>query len=620
LAHQKAQGFFIMSNNNRRNEEKFVLKSWRDFPPMNVSKGSMQHNLTGSWRFIRPVYEDKIPACQNACPSGNDIEGWIRLLKGGDPKSAYLHLKKEQPFPAILGRVCFKYCEKVCNRSLYDHSVKVRELERFIGDSYSPVDLVVPERVSKNGKRLAIVGSGPAGMAAAYFSRLLGFAVTIFEAHHLLGGILRLGIPAYRLPHKTVDAEFDGLQTMGVELKPNITIGQNYPFAKLTNTYDYVFLATGRHDSIQLRIEGENQFRRVMSAFDMLRRIAKGDAVDLGSKVIVIGGGNTAIDAGRTARRLGAEVTIIYRRSITEMPAHPEEIEDATKEGVQFKYLSAPDRIEVDIKSRQLILVCSEMVLGEPDATGRCRPKRIPEKQFSLKADSILTAIGEAPDLSYLQNMVPVEMGMVPTDAGLRVETLVSSGAKIYAGGDITASPFSVVHAVASGKRAAIAMDCDRKGLNSLAELENIAIGTGSAVSFSRYTQHNSPGSPRRNEKKVVDHSQIVFDYFEKRPPIHSEPIPPNERILSFSPTHLGFDSTQAQQESERCMHCGRCTECDNCLIFCPDMSVSKTKTNESGYAVDYDYCKGCGICFSECPRHAITMVEETPHVSSEED
>ena len=609
-----------MSKKNRENATKFVLKSWRDFPPMNVSKGSMQHNLTGSWRFIRPLYEDKIPACQNACPAGNDIEGWIRLFKEGDLKSAYLHLKKEQPFPAILGRVCFKYCEKACNRSVYDHSVNVRELERFIGDSYSPVDLLDVESVSKNGKRLAIVGSGPAGMAAAYFSRLLGFAVTIFESHQLLGGILRLGIPAYRLPHKTVEAEFDGLQTIGIELKPNITIGKNYPLAELTDTYDYVFLATGRHESIQLRIEGENQSRRVMSALNMLRQIARGDAVDLGSEVIVIGGGNTAIDAARTARRLGAEVTVIYRRTITEMPAHPEEIEDASKEGVQFKYLSAPDRIEVDKNSEQLKLVCSEMVLGEPDATGRCRPERVPEKQFSLKSDSILTAIGEAPDLSYLQEMVPVELDMVPTDAGLRVETLVPSGAKIFAGGDITASPFSVVHAVAAGKRAAIAMDCDRRGLNSLTELDDLAIGNGSAISFSRYNEHHSSGTTRRNEKKVVDHSQIVFDYIDKQPPIHSEPIPPNERILSFSPTHPGYDSTQAQQESVRCMHCGRCTECDNCLIFCPDMSVSKPKTNEFGYTVDYDYCKGCGICFSECPRHAITMVEEAPHVSNEED
>ena len=609
-----------MSKKNRQNAKKFVLKSWRDFPPMNVSKGSMMHNLTGSWRFIRPLFEDKIPACQNACPSGNDIEGWIRLFKEGDLKSAYLHLKKEQPFPAILGRVCFKYCEKACNRSFYDHSVNVRELERFIGDSYSPVDLVDAESVSKNGKRLAIVGSGPAGMAAAYFSRLLGFEVTIFESHQLLGGILRLGIPAYRLPHNTVEAEFDGLQSIGVELKPNITIGKNYPLAELTDNYDYVFLATGRHDSIQLRIEGENQSGRVMSALDMLRQIARGDAIDLGSDVIVIGGGNTAIDAARTARRLGAEVTVIYRRTISEMPAHPEEIEDASREGVQFKYLSAPDRIEVDKDSRQLKIICSEMVLGEPDATGRRRPERVPDKQFFLKSDSILTAIGEAPNLGYLQEIVPVEWDMVPTDGGLRIETLVPSRAKIYAGGDITASPFSVVHAVAAGKRAAIAMDCDRRGLNSLAELDDLAIGNGSAVSFSRYSEHDSSGSTRRNEKKVVDHSQIVFDYIDKRPPIHAEPIPPNIRILSFSPTHIGYDSTQAQQESVRCMHCGRCTECDNCLVFCPDMSVSKPKMNEFGYTVDYDYCKGCGICFSECPRHAITMVEETPYVNNEED
>jgi 2-oxoacid:acceptor oxidoreductase delta subunit (pyruvate/2-ketoisovalerate family) len=208
---------------------------------------------------------------------------------------------------------------------------------------------------------------------------------------------------------------------------------------------------------------------------------------------------------------------------------------------------------------------------------------------------------------------------MVPTDAGLRVETLVSGGAKIYAGGDITASPFSVVHAVAAGKRAAIAIDCDRRGLNSIDELDRITIGNGSAVSFTRYTKHETSSPWRRNEKKVVDQSHIVYDYIEKRPPVYSESIPPDERIRSFEPTHLVYDSMQAQKESERCMHCGRCTECDNCLIFCPDMSVSKSKSNTSGYTVDYDYCKGCGICYTECPRHAITMVEETPYIGDKE-
>ncbi len=597
----------------------FVLKSWRDFPPLNASQGSMRHNLTGRWRYIKPIYEDKVPACQNACPAGNDIEGWIRLLKAGDLDQAYRLMRREQPFPAILGRVCFKYCEKSCNRSAFDDGIGIRDLERFVADSRPQRAAEPPGTLPENGKRLAVVGSGPAGMAAAYFGRRLGFAVTLIEARPVLGGILRLGIPAYRLPRDTVAAAFDGLKNMGVDLQPGTTVGQDLPIAELAASHDYVFLATGRHVPLRLRIDGERQSPRVMSALEMLSRVATDEAVDVGRQVVVIGGGNTAIDAARTARRLGADVTVVYRRSKAEMPAHPAEVEEAAKEGVRFRYLSAPDRIAVAGDGSIDTLNCSGMTLGDPDTDGRRRPQRLPGRTFALRPDSILTAIGEAPDLAYLGDCAEAGADMIPTDAGLRVEAEVPGGARIYAGGDITARPFSVVHAVAAGKRAAIAMDCHRRGVNSLGVLEKLSIGDGPAVSFARYIDRGKAVPTSAGAAKVVDSSRIVYDYFGKAARVAAGQAPPDERIRSFAPVDIGYDPARAMQEADRCMHCGRCTECDNCLIFCPDMSVLKRGSNAFGYDVDYDYCKGCGICFTECPRHAITMVEETPYPDSEE-
>lgn len=597
----------------------FVLKSWRDFPPLNASQGSMRHNLTGRWRYIKPIYEDKVPACQNACPAGNDIEGWIRFLKTGDLEHAYRIMRREQPFPAILGRVCFKYCEKSCNRSSFDDGLGIRDLERFVADNRPHRAAEPPENLPENGKRLAVVGSGPAGMAAAYFGRRLGFAVTLIEARPVMGGILRLGIPAYRLPRDTVADAFDGLKNMGIGLHPGTAVGRDIPIAELAASHDYVFLATGRHLPLRLRIDGEHLSPRVTSALELLSRVATGEAVDVGRQVVVIGGGNTAIDAARTARRLGADVTVVYRRSKNEMPAHPAEVAEASKEGVQFRYLSAPDRITVAEDGTIDSLDCSGMTLGVPDVDGRQRPQRIAGQTFTLHPDNILTAIGEAPDLAYLGGFVETNADMIPTDAGLRVEAEIPGGARIYAGGDITASHFSVVHAVAAGKRAAISMDCHRRGLNSLDVLEKIAIGDGTAVSFTLYVEEGKALPTSGNAAKVVDSSRIVYDYFDKATRVAAGQTPLEERIRSFAPVDIGYTPAQAMQEADRCMHCGRCTECDNCLIFCPDMSVLKRGPNAFGYEVDYDYCKGCGICFTECPRNAITMVEETPYPDSEE-
>ncbi|MBW2094162.1 MAG: FAD-dependent oxidoreductase [Deltaproteobacteria bacterium] len=601
-------------NRDERREKAglYDFKTWRDFPPMNVSMGNMLHNRTGSWRFIKPVYEDKVPACQQSCPAGNDIEAWIKLMQRGEYERAYWYVKREEPFPAILGRVCFRFCEGNCNRAPLDEEISIRELERFVGEQV-PFSIPYPELASFNGKSLCVVGSGPAGMSAAYFARILGFQVTILEALPVLGGMLRVGIPAYRLPRSIVEQEFTGLRNMGIDLKPNMAVGKDISLEECLQRFDYVFLAPGVHGSRKLGIPGENS-PKVMSGLGLLRKIAMGEAVSLGRRVIIIGGGNTAIDAARSAVRLGSDVTILYRRTEAEMPAHPDEIAEAREEGVGFQFLAAPERIEVKEGGTIANLVCCEMELGKPDESGRRRPVRKEGALFDVKADTVITAIGEVAAFDPMARVLEESGGGLDVDEGLRVGSLEIGKGRVFAGGDIVDAPRTVVHAVAAGKRAAVAIDCDRKGIAFSEVLEEITVGAGPGISFSSYMGWEPVNPVRGNLKAVVRPEHIVYDYFEKAPRIQKMGLPASERKKNFDPYEETFTGEQALGEAARCMHCGRCTECDNCLVLCPDVSVLVKGNGEFGYVFDYNYCKGCGICFTECPRHAITMVdEETP-------
>ncbi|MBW2557928.1 MAG: FAD-dependent oxidoreductase [Deltaproteobacteria bacterium] len=584
----------------------YEFKTWRDITPMNTSAGTMLHNKTGSWRTIKPVFENKTPACQNSCPAGNDIEGWIKLLQQGEYEKAYWHLKREEPFPSVLGRVCFRFCEEACNRIPFDDCVGISALERFIGDRDASL-VPHPDLPEYNGKSMAVVGSGPAGMSAAYFGRLLGFRVAIFEKLQVMGGVLRVGIPEYRLPRDIIAAEFEGLAAMGIELRPGTAIGKDISLEELTGRYDYIFLATGAHGSRKLDIDGEDESRRIMSGLEMLRKVSLGEDVACGKKVAVIGGGNTAIDVARTALRMGSAVTVIYRRSEDEMPANPEEVLEAREEGARFRFLAAPERIELNDDGSIKKLICCEMELAPADESGRIRPAKKDGALFDVETDSILTSIGEVPILDYLKGIAGNEKDVVAVDGTLMVNT--GGNGKIFAGGDIIDIQRTVVNAVASGKKAAIAIDCDYRSADFGDVLKEISIGNGSALSFSRYMNWN-PETPQ-NIHMVVDSEKIVYDYFEKAPRVMQKTGDAETRKNSFNAYRETFTEDEAQQEASRCMHCGRCIECDNCLIFCPDMSVLPEGDGQFGYEFDYDYCKGCGICFTECPRHAITMVSE---------
>ena len=596
----------------------YEFHTWRDLTPMNSSVGPQLHNLTGAWRYIKPIFEDKTPACQNACPAGNDIETWIGLVQKREYEQAYWHLKLEQPFPAVLGRVCFKFCQGACNRGALDKAVQINELERFVGDRVDPSE-PHPFLPPVDGPSLAVVGSGPAGMSAAYFARCLGFSVTIFEARAEPGGLLRLGIPAYRLPREIVAAEFSGLKNMGVELKTGVSVGRDLGLDELCSNFDYVFLATGVKNSLPLGLGTVPEGARVISGLDLLRQTALGGPPDLGRRVVVIGGGNTAVDAARTAVRLGSEVTVIYRRSENEMPAHPEEVREAREEGVVFHYLAAPEKLECRADGGIDQLVCAEMELGEPDESGRPRPIKKQDARFQVEADAIISAIGERADLDYLAGLVSNDGRVITVDPGLRAETGGKYRAGVFAGGDVIKQPHTVVHAVAAGKRAALAMDADRRGLAFGDIVKKITIGTSQALSFSMYMGWTAGDRPRLNLAKVVDSSQMVYDYFREVPPVEKEAVPPEERRENFLPHRTTFDKADARLEARRCLHCGRCTECDNCRIFCPDVSILKKGPDKFGYSIDYDYCKGCGICMAECPRQAVTMVDERTVIEEED-
>ncbi len=588
----------------------YDFRTWRDFTPMSVSVSTMLHNRTGGWRFIRPIYENKTPACQNACPAGCDIEGWVGLVQKKEYEKAFRHLKREEPFPAILGRVCFRFCEGACNREPLDANVNINALERFLGDLFPP-ETTFPDPPELNGKRMAVVGSGPAGMSAAYFGRLLGFDVAMFEVLPVMGGMLRVGIPGFRLPREVVEAEFRGLSNMGIALRAGVAAGKDLSMAHLRREFDYIFLATGGHSSLTLGLAGEKESPGIMSGLAMLKKAALGEAMDLGGRVVVIGGGNTAVDAARTAVRLGCETTILYRRSEEEMPAHPREVAEAGEEGVRLALLAAPERIELDDAGDVRKLICREMTLGAPDESGRRRPEKKDGALFEMEADAIVTAIGEAPGLDYLAGEVKTEQGMALVDDGLKALDEEGDGGKIFAGGDMIAMPRTVAHAVAAGKRAAISMDCDRKGLDAARVFSTITAGDGPALRFSAYMEWEPEDSASRNPRKVVGRDRIVYDYFRKAPAIRVETSDPASRKKTFQDYRRTYTEKEARAEAERCMHCGRCTECDNCLIFCPDMSVLPHDDGRFGYAIDYDYCKGCGICCTECPRNAITMIDE---------
>jgi 2-oxoacid:acceptor oxidoreductase delta subunit (pyruvate/2-ketoisovalerate family) len=447
-------------------------------------------------------------------------------------------------------------------------------MERFVADmnlnNHRPMELLE----GKKDMAVAIVGSGPAGLSCAYQLARRGYLVLVFESYPEAGGMLRVGIPQYRLPREILNKEIADIQALGVEIATKATFGKDVTWRDL-EPFRAVFIATGAHKSKSMGVPGE-EGDGAMSGLMFLRDLNLGKRPAVGKKVAVIGGGNTAIDAARSSLRLGSEVTIVYRRSRSEMPAVPDEVDQAEREGVKILFLAAPIRIESE-KNSVTRLECVRMRLAEPDASGRRKPVPVEGSNFTVEVDTILSAIGEDPNLDFAEELLDVE------NAHIRVDDYQSATREgTFAGGDAATNPLgTVVDAIRSGKNAAL----------------SIHEYLGGKVEMSRMAT------------KVVAYEDVVSEYFRKEKRAAYEQTPAEKSIVSFQEVNKTLEEPAAYKEANRCFSCGICTYCNNCMIFCPDVAISRDTGD--GYTIDYDHCKGCGICVEECPREAMALEEE---------
>jgi NADPH-dependent glutamate synthase beta subunit-like oxidoreductase/Pyruvate/2-oxoacid:ferredoxin oxidoreductase delta subunit len=573
------------------------FKGASEMPMISVSLGHMDWNKTGAWRAQRPFYEDKTSPCSAACPVGNDIAGFIQKITEEDFEGAWNLIQNENPFPGVCGRVCFHPCESKCNRRDYDEPIAIHSLERFVSDFASSLDKKLKKATGARKGKIAIIGSGPAGMSCAYHLAKLDYDVTVFESSSLAGGMLRTGIPSYRLPKDVLDREISNIAALGVEIRTGMPFGEDLNLDGLKN-YQAIFLATGANRGRALHIPGEKR-KGVFSGLDLLKKINLGKKVTLGDKIAIIGGGNTAIDVARSVIRLGKKATILYRRSKEEMPAFEEETEEALEEGVKIRYLVNPIRIQQNDRLQRL--ECLRMELGEKDESGRRRPVPIPNSSLFFEADNVIIAAGEEIEFSFLPKGLEKREGIVLTERD------GSTGIKgIFAGGDLTSNQRTVAHAIGSGKKAALAIDCYLNGKGSEEALRQTLIGEGPSISIFRYLHPQE----RLMNPHVVTFAELNTDYFEPSRRQKETKGPIKKRIKGFGEVTSGFVEGIALDEAERCFSCGTCVGCENCYVFCPDASIVKIGEVLS-HQVDYDFCKGCGICFSECPRGVISLKEE---------
>jgi NADPH-dependent glutamate synthase beta subunit-like oxidoreductase/Pyruvate/2-oxoacid:ferredoxin oxidoreductase delta subunit len=555
-------------------DKKRIFKDEKEMPISSISAASddMEWNKTGSWRNVKPYYDPKTSPCIASCPAGENIQGYIELAKEERYEEAVRLIWENNPFPAICGRVCYHPCMDGCARLPFDGSVFIPAIERFLGDYAIENNLTVEAPAVTSDYRVAVIGGGPAGLSCAYYLTLKGFGVTVFESKEKLGGVLRYGIPEYRLPKNILDAEIARLSDMGIEFRTGTTIGKDVQMDELSD-YAAFFVGVGLQKSRGLGMDNEDA-NGVMPGLQFLEKINTGRKVDVGKKVLVVGGGNTAMDVSRSALRLGADVTVVYRRTREEMPAIADEIEEAIHEGVNFRFLATP--VEVSTRDGRLAEVrCQEMELGAPDESGRRRPVPKDGAFFTEQADSLLVAIGEQPDTDVFSSLVDLQWGLIVTD-----EYGKTSHDKIFAGGDIVSGASTVVNAVARGRGASELIEATLAG----AEFD--------------------PGTM----KKMVAIADLNTAYFMHK---KRAEMPQSEGMRGASPfmeVNAGLTCDQVQEELSRCYSCGVCDGCDNCYVFCPDVAINR----ENGvYTIDYDYCKGCLICVQECPRDVLSTESE---------
>lgn len=561
-----------------------------------------ESNKTGSWRFLRPRYDEKTAPCSAACPAGEDI-GRIEMQTAQKLfKEGWETILQENPFPGVCGRVCFHPCERVCNRGEFDEAIAIHNLERFLADIASRYELKPKlEVLSAKKQKIAIVGAGPSGLAAAYFLTRLGYACDVYESASEPGGVLRWGIPSYRLPVKVLRSEIELIKRVGFSVQCGRHMSKNF-LHEAGEQYDAVFLGCGYSKIHQMKIPGED-LPVVADGLSFLESVNRGEDPQLSGLVAIIGGGNTAIDVARSVLRLGGKPVLIYRRRRQDMPAFEDEIAMALEEGVELQELRTVTQIERS--GTEYLLNLQQVEVDYLDTDGRACVVPVPQKTESLRVTKVFKAIGlQAAEDWYNP---PVEH-----TGSLRlansVLTYADGGPAVVYGGDLTNDIKSVVHAVASGKEAAIALDVlFREGSEAIrTRMSECMVGSGPSLSMEIYIK----GPRCQRSSHIVQYEEINADYFQLSPRIVQPRLLKDERIQSFAEIDLKISANLAIREAERCFNCGLCNQCDNCRLFCPDLAVKKDSVSH-GRHIDYDYCKGCGICVVECPRNAMALEEQ---------
>ncbi|GAB77358.1 NADPH-dependent glutamate synthase beta chain [Austwickia chelonae] len=517
-------------------------------------------------RSRMPVYVDLLPPCNNACPAGENIQEWLRLLKEDEPRAAWEMLTRDNPFPAIHGRVCYHPCESNCNRTELDSPISIHGVERYLGDLALESGWLFPDPPPPSGRRVLVVGAGPSGLSAAYHLARRGHEVEIHDSSTQPGGMMRYGIPEYRLPRAILDAEIARLTAMGVRIVTDHPV-KDLLAEQREGGFDAVFVAIGAHLSKRVDLPARDA-EKVVDAVSFLRTVASGERPIMGRRVAVYGGGNTAMDAARVARRLGAEETmIVYRRTKDQMPAHAEEATEAEREGVRMNWLRTITEVDDDLT----------VEIMELDENGRARGTGRYEK---LAADTVILALGQEADSGFLQSIPGMRFDgdIVQVDP----DTLMTDVPGIFAGGDAVPSERTVTIGVGHGKRAARTIDA----------------------------WLNSQPDQRPDKHPVVHLDDLHLWYFGDFTRRSQPELDPDARVSAFEEVVGGLDPDQAVFEAQRCLSCGNCIECDGCLGSCPEKAVIKLGKGHR-YRYDYNRCTGCGTCYEQCPVHAIEMVPE---------
>ncbi len=529
--------------------------------------GTSLANHTGSWRTERPEFVDRLPPCNNACPAGENIQAWLYHAEDGSYRQAWEEIMVNNPLPAIMGRACYHPCETECNRAKLDSAVNIHSVERFLGDLAIKEGWKVTVTSKATGKKVLVIGAGPSGLSAAYHLARMGHSVTIKEAGPVAGGMMRFGIPKYRLPRDILEAEVQRIRELGVDIQLNAKV-EDIPGTMEAEGFDACFVAIGAHLAKKVDIPAPDA-SRIVDAIGLLHQMEiDGEAPQLGRRVVVYGGGNTALDAARTAKRLGDNPVIVYRRTREMMPAHDFEVQEAIDEGIDIHWLSTIKDMGEDS------LTIEKMKLDE---TGWPRPTGEFE---TIAGDTVVLALGQDVDTSVLERVPDIDIakdGVVSVD-----RNMMTGHPGIFAGGDMVPSERTITIAVGHGKKAARCIDA-----------------------YLHHTHLNPNG-----KHELADFDTLNPWYYNDADPTMQPQLNVIRRQSTFEEVIGGLDESTAQFEARRCLSCGNCFECDNCFGVCPDNAVVKLGPGNR-FAINLDFCKGCGMCAEECPCGAIQMVPE---------